>query len=356
MRQYMRWGALCVALGVGGCDGSGDVHVQTSGEGASGTLRAALTLPERALDVSGLRIAVLPAGAACDGTALAESAPAWETGTLPEGQGLDGDRPFASALFVLAAGDYRVCATPLAGSAPSESCAAASADVTITPGQTTRIVLTSQCSGADTGAADVIVALNGPPQITGIELDPGSFISRCEALTLAVSATDPDEDALVYAFSVEEGAGATIHGTGSAGTFFGPPGDYTVGVEVADPHGASASLSFPVHVSDASCAVPDAVQAIFAARCAPCHTSGAAGGLSLASAEASYAGLVAVPSSAAACAARVRVVPGEPDQSYLMAKLTGAPDLCGAIMPRGRPPLPEDELDVLAAWIDALPH
>ncbi|HEX6241777.1 MAG TPA: hypothetical protein VFZ61_12805, partial [Polyangiales bacterium] len=165
----------------------------------------------------------------------------------------------------------------------------------------------------------------------------------------------PNEDPLGYTFALGTDAGS-LRVDGATATFSGPAGDYEINVAVSDSHGQSSALTFPVHVSAATCAVPTAVQDIFLATCSPCHITGASGGLSLASAEASYANLVGVASGAAACAARTRVVAGDPAASYLLAKLRGDPDICGNPMPRNRPPLSEPDMATLTAWIESLPH
>lgn len=95
---------------------------------------------------------------------------------------------------------------------------------------------------------------------------------------------------------------------------------------------------------------------VFDRRCTSgaCHSSATrAGGLSLVAGDA-YDGLVnADPDNPTARGAGfVRVKPGSPDESFLVAKLTG--DLApgeGAMMPLGAPALPEDELDLVRRWI-----
>lgn len=72
------------------------------------------------------------------------------------------------------------------------------------------------------------------------------------------------------------------------------------------------------------------------------------GGLRL-DASVAYAQLVNVPSSGKAGA--VRVVPGNPDGSYLIQKLEGRTDIAGSRMPLGGPFLPQADIDVIRAWI-----
>jgi hypothetical protein len=86
--------------------------------------------------------------------------------------------------------------------------------------------------------------------------------------------------------------------------------------------------------------------------CTNCHNAGNAqnaGRLNL-SEGASYAALVGVASPIRAGA--VRVIPGDPDNSYLVRKLEGGPDINGERMPRtGGPFLTEGQMSVIRRWI-----
>jgi hypothetical protein len=50
------------------------------------------------------------------------------------------------------------------------------------------------------------------------------------------------------------------------------------------------------------------------------------------------------------------VSPGDAANRYLIAKLRGSPDICGARMPRNQPALPEAEIQTIEDWINALPN
>jgi hypothetical protein len=268
-----------------------------------------------------------------------------------------GTHAFSDGLFVLPEGSYRACATPLTFDGPSTECGVAESGVAVSAGSTAEVVLISQCSGQGNGGADVVVSLNDSPVITEVALNPSTFISVCESLDMSAIAMDANEDDLTYAWSVTVGPDAgRLWADGASAVFSGSPGEYEIELSVDDGHGGSASLAFPVHVSDGVCSAPEAVQNIFAARCAPCHTTGSSGGLKLDPATASFTNLVGVSASSAACADRVRVVPGDSTSSYLIAKLRGAAGICGLPMPRNLPPLPEDEIQTIEAWIDGLPH
>lgn len=93
---------------------------------------------------------------------------------------------------------------------------------------------------------------------------------------------------------------------------------------------------------------------IFDPGCVSCHTDNGrtpAGGSNL-RAGASFAGLVNVASSALPGA--VRVIPGNPNGSYLVQKLEGATNIVGTRMPRNGPPyLSEAQVRMIRDWIQA---
>lgn len=84
---------------------------------------------------------------------------------------------------------------------------------------------------------------------------------------------------------------------------------------------------------------------------ATCHQAGAssAGMMSLERDEA-HANLVDVP--AAAAPGKIRVVPGDPDASYVIEKLTNAMPTAGEQMPPDAP-LEDDRVELVRAWIEA---
>ncbi len=50
-------------------------------------------------------------------------------------------------------------------------------------------------------------------------------------------------------------------------------------------------------------------------------------------------------------AALNRVTPGDPDNSYLVWKIEGRPEIVGERMPRGRDPLPPEAITAIRQWI-----
>jgi hypothetical protein len=78
------------------------------------------------------------------------------------------------------------------------------------------------------------------------------------------------------------------------------------------------------------------------------------GHLDMSTAEAAYANLVGQPAAGADCggSGKVRVLPGDPDQSLIIQKLKGIAG-CGAQMPDNYPALPSDQIALIEAWIAA---
>jgi len=89
-------------------------------------------------------------------------------------------------------------------------------------------------------------------------------------------------------------------------------------------------------------------QNVFTPICSACHAGAAAPlGFRL-DASSAYAMLVNAPS--VEVPSLLRVVPGNPDASYLIEKLEGHAAV-GGQMPLGQPPLPQATIDVIRQWI-----
>ena len=88
---------------------------------------------------------------------------------------------------------------------------------------------------------------------------------------------------------------------------------------------------------------------IFTPICIQCH-AGASAPLSLSlQAGFSYDQLVGVPSVEAP--ELLRVDPGQPDDSYLVMKIEGAPGITGGRMPLGLSPLSAEQIAAIRTWI-----
>jgi hypothetical protein len=87
------------------------------------------------------------------------------------------------------------------------------------------------------------------------------------------------------------------------------------------------------------------------AACVGCHQPGGpAGGVMNLRSEVAYNNLVGV--AARLKAGAIRVIPGDPDNSYLIHKLEGRPDIFGLRMPQNGPPyLTEGQILVIRTWI-----
>lgn len=338
-----RWNAGVLIVAAAGCSDPATIIYRS--QGTTGELSVALGVGA-AGDVVSVRIDVVAAQGGCDASPIASQ-------TVPLEGGSD-SAPSAAADFILPAGEVRVCAAPLALEGPSLSCAPAEAVALVTAGESSEVALVSQCAGEDTGALSATVGFNTAPSITSLDLDPGADISTCESATLSIMASDPDGDALEVQWTAEAGR---LRTEGQDAIFSAATaGDYVVTASVSDSHGGRASLNIPIHVAAAVCSVAPEVQQIFLSRCAPCHTTGTSGGLKLDPADIAYDNLVSQPARGAACTTRTRVIPGDSAASYIIAKLRGEAGICGVQMPRGQPPLPETEIQTIAAWIESLPH
>lgn len=145
---------------------------------------------------------------------------------------------FSDHFFAVPAGCYDVTVQPMtADGTPSRDCAPATQfGVTVLDGETTEIMLISQCRSDETsGGLDVIAVLNHPPTITGLAYDPSKFICE-DTTTVCVSVTDPDDDPITV---VPGGSGAwtvigmteeTVDGVYTAcyTLQFPGPGDYSI--------------------------------------------------------------------------------------------------------------------------------
>ena len=90
---------------------------------------------------------------------------------------------------------------------------------------------------------------------------------------------------------------------------------------------------------------------VFSKSCAfsSCHgASNGSGDLDLRPGHA-YGAMVNVPSSKKADA--TLVIPGDPDNSYLILKLEGDPSIEGDSMPSKTPPIDQDRIDEVRSWI-----
>ena len=67
--------------------------------------------------------------------------------------------------------------------------------------------------------------------------------------------------------------------------------------------------------------------------------------------ESAYQSLVGKTAAGLRCAGKQLVVPGKPDESLLLSKVTSPP--CGDHMPLGGSPLTDDQVEMIRTWIAA---
>jgi hypothetical protein len=85
--------------------------------------------------------------------------------------------------------------------------------------------------------------------------------------------------------------------------------------------------------------------------CITCHVAGGPAGFMSLVEGVSYGNLVGRTSGAKPGA--IRVIPGDPDNSYLVQKLAGAPGIVGERMPRTTGPfLTEGQIRIIRRWIE----
>ena len=91
---------------------------------------------------------------------------------------------------------------------------------------------------------------------------------------------------------------------------------------------------------------------IFTPRCATigCHAGGAPAGNQSLEADKIASEIIGVPSDGKPD--ETRIVPGDPDNSYLLKKLRGVDGIFGAQMPLSGGSLTEDEISRIAQWVE----
>jgi hypothetical protein len=156
-----------------------------------------------------------------------------------------------------------------------------------------------------------------------------------DAFTLSLVASDLDGDSLTYSWTTQPaGQGSFTHRTGSFTEWSSPDlrADTVFSFQVTVSDG-TASVTRSVEVPVGLPTYARDIQPLWSPACTGCHNDsrGSFGGLSLEAAS-SYAALVNA-SSAGACSSLKRVLPGQPDDSVLVLKISG--DGCGNRMPQG---------------------
>lgn len=228
----------------------------------TGSLRLGMEVDrEKHPEIKGNEVWVVPAGKTCAADPVKNAAGlparqfvATEQEFLPLEPGTR--HVFFDALFVLDPGYYHVCAQPMeerdGKRCDSAKCKLAEGNAKVIAEATTEILLVSQCEGDPSGGLDVIVELNDPPYIEGLVVTPSKFVCRYEKEVWAkVTASDPNGDLLKFYWTF---AGLKLlpypDGPAMRLPTDKPAGTYTIKVTAEDTHGAQASLTFPLHISE----------------------------------------------------------------------------------------------------------
>jgi hypothetical protein len=212
-------------------------------------------------------------------------------------------------------------------------------DVTANGVYTLRVTISDDLGGSVQGTVDITVQkVNQPPTVGATITGPGTLLAGGTG-SFSITASDPDGDALSYSW--DQTTPATPQGTwvgsrtGPSAQWFSPAlgtqTAFTLSVTVTDGQSTPVVRTIDVPVTVPQYAAD--IQTIWnSVPCTGCH--GGNGGLFLTAAS-SYANLVNITASAAACNTLSRVTPNDPDNSVLVRKMEGT--ACGNRMPASNP-------------------
>jgi uncharacterized protein (TIGR03118 family) len=232
---------------------------------------------------------------------------------------------------------------------------------TVANGDVSLTAVAEDTGGNTTTSAATAVTVNNV--VTGDTVPPTVTLTAPAAGnvsgTVAVTATADDN---VGVTQVEFFAGATSLGVDTTAPFSvnwdtttvanGAAALTAVAQDAANNETTSAAVN--VTVDNAAAVTLAQLQTdIFTPRCASCHTGiggSLPGSMNLTSAAESFAALVNVPSENEP--AFMRVLPGNPEDSYIIHKLEGTQTV-GSRMPLGGPFLDQATIDQVKSWIQA---
>jgi hypothetical protein len=199
---------------------------------------------------------------------------------------------------------------------------------------TLKVTVSDGRGGMAEGTVEVDVAnvpaLNRTPVVDASITLPNARLVAGDAVDLTLGAVDPDRDPLTYSWAtVPAGLGTFSNPRASVAQWRSPDLQadtaYTLQVTVSDGTASvTRSVQVPVHVPTYAADI----QPLWSPTCTTCHSG--SGSLNL-DAGSSYASLVNKNGSAS-CGTLPRVVPGQPDESLLVQKISG--DGCGGRMPQ----------------------
>jgi hypothetical protein len=245
------WAGLWMlsVMGLGGACELPDARIEESPEPVSVGRLAITMAPFTGTDVVAIKVKVVPGSSDCSAMMVQQ-----KTGTIRPDVTLAPGHPVTDTFFVLPLGTFRACLIPLSHlpGTPSSQCAPADGLAQVIAGATTEVQIFSQCKGDPRGGLDVLAALNRPPMIDALHLDPSKLALVDHDITISVDASDPDFDfPLTFTFSQVSGPStATLTVMGSHAIFRASvAGEYEVQVVVSDDHGGHTTLTFPLHLA-----------------------------------------------------------------------------------------------------------
>jgi hypothetical protein len=213
---------------------------------------------------------------------------------------------------------------------------------------------------ADAGSGDA--GSNRPPNVDPAIIAPSTAIAG-GLIHLSINATDPDGDALTYAWAqLTPATKGTFSSTTTSGVDWSSPvttapTNTSFSVTVSD--GRSTPVTRLVTVSVTISHLTDIYAQIISQKCTGCH--GGSGSLTYGGTAASAwtAVVDAGHHRGAACSdagARAIVVPGDPAHSLLFWKVSGTDgglpaSSCGSQMPLGGAQLPANQRVMIQSWI-----
>jgi hypothetical protein len=205
-------------------------------------------------------------------------------------------------------------------------------DVTASGTYTLRVTISDGPGGNVQGSVNITVQkVNQPPTVNPTINGPSTLLAGNTG-TFTISASDPDGDTLTYAWSQTDPPtplGTFVGSTTSSSAQWYSPAlstetSFTLSVSVTDGQSPPEVRTITLPVTMPHYAAD--IQTIWSV-CTSCH--GGSGNLNLATN--SYANLVNTPSFGA-CVPGTRIIPGDPDNSVLVRKISGT--TCGTRMPQ----------------------
>ena len=193
-------------------------------------------------------------------------------------------------------------------------------------------------------ALTVSVGANAPPD--GTIVAPAADVTATVGQSVAFEGEVDDPDDELFSVQWDFGDGVSSGALVTAHTYLSP-GAYTVTFTATDALGkVDSTPATRVVTVIAAVTLTQLQNEVFTDVCSGCHPPNA--GMDLREGH-TFASIVNVNSSGRP--ALKRVAPGDPDNSYLIRKLNGGPDISGSRMPEGGPFLAPAQIQRIKDWI-----